>query len=160
MNNTNYLLTHDSYQKLVKDLADQESERIFCKHSLQHFIDVARICYIHCLEDQIPVDKDLVYVTALLHDLGRSLSRTDGKDHHLHSLEIARSFLQEMDFNSEQQAHILQAISQHSHTQEIATDPFVRAFQLADKEARLCFQCPAYDLCYWPEERKNQVLKY
>lgn len=160
MKNTNLLLRDRDFLALVDQLTAQEADRIFCKHSLEHFIDVARICYIHCLEDQIPVAKDLIYVTALLHDLGRCQSQADGKDHHLRSQEIAQTFLAKMDFSSQEQTLILQAIGQHRHNQGPAKDPFIRAFQLADKEARLCFRCPAYELCHWDEARKNQVLLY
>ncbi|MGI6684337.1 MAG: HD domain-containing protein [Bacillota bacterium] len=61
----------------------QEINREFCCHQMQHALDVARIYYILFLEkyqDGISSDlknmsvdqtKELIYATALLHDIGR-----------------------------------------------------------------------------------------
>ena len=38
-----------------------EQQRIFCRHGLEHLLDVARIAWILTMEDQLPLDKEIVY---------------------------------------------------------------------------------------------------
>ena len=66
------ILKHSLYQKILQSLEFYEKERKFCCHNLEHFCDVARIMYIFALEEQSELTKDLIYATALLHDIGRA----------------------------------------------------------------------------------------
>lgn len=72
------------FQECLAKTAEIEKEREFCKHDLQHFVDVARITYILILESgalwSFIKDNDLkgtreakevVYAAGILHDIGR-----------------------------------------------------------------------------------------
>lgn len=158
LDNTNRILFSDGYQGYLQDLHGYEKERIFCKHDLQHFIDVGRIFYIKILEEGLTYSKDLAYTTALLHDIGRVREHEDGVDHREASLAIAKELLPLTDFSQEEQDIALEAIAHHG--KESSQNPFVALFYQADKLSRLCFQCPAWDPCYWSLEKKNHHLKY
>lgn len=46
------LFEHPVYQDQFQKLQRAEQERIFCRHTLEHFLDVARLMYIYYLEDR------------------------------------------------------------------------------------------------------------
>lgn len=90
-------------------------------------MDVARICYIINLEENLNIDKDLIYVTALLHDLGRADEVDTGINHSLLSQEIAQEILKDLDFNDESKKRIISAIKHH-RTNEENDDRFIEIF--------------------------------
>ena len=72
---TRQLLQDQGYLALVKKLEEKEKQRLFCKHGLSHFLDVARIAWILTLEqtlqegmnvEHLAQQKDKIYLTALL----------------------------------------------------------------------------------------------
>ena len=65
------ILNHPLYQEQFKLLQDAEKDREFCRHTMEHFVDVARLMYIYTLEEKTNVSKELIYAAALLHDIGR-----------------------------------------------------------------------------------------
>ena len=158
MKNTNIILASEKYSRLLKELEELERDRVFCKHDLEHFLSVARIAYIMTLEDGLKIDKDLIYTTAILHDIGRVYQYKDGTDHDIASIEIARELLPLTDFTASDQEKILTCIAKHRKDGD--EDAFNKIFYKADKLSRLCFTCPAYDICYWPEEKKNHGITY
>lgn len=158
MENTNIIMFNEEYVKLLNDLEEFERERPFCKHDLAHFLDVARICYIMVLEEGLDISKDLIYTTALLHDIGRVIQYRDGTDHDKASAEIAEKLLPLTSFNKEEIEMILDCIRKHREKQE--STALNEIFYKADKLSRICFRCPAYDICYWSEEKKNHRITY
>ena len=42
---------HPFFQELVQNLQQAEKGRIFCRHTMEHFLDTARLMYIYNLED-------------------------------------------------------------------------------------------------------------
>lgn len=158
MKNTNIIFSSAEYQKYLSDLEALEKDRIFCKHNLEHFMDVARICYILVLEERIEVSKDMVYTTALLHDLGRVDEYKNGTDHHIASVDIAKKFLEMTSYTEEEGQMILQSIA--SHRDPSKENDFFKAFYKADKASRMCMTCPSRTLCKWPDEKKNLEIKY
>lgn len=158
MENTNIIMFNEEYVKLLNELEEFERERPFCKHDLAHFLDVARICYIMVLEEGLDISKDLIYTTALLHDIGRIVQYRDGTDHDKASAEIAEKLLPLTSFNEEEREMILDCIRKHREKQE--STPFNEIFYKADKLSRICFRCPAYDICYWSKEKKNHRITY
>ena len=158
MENTNIIMFNEEYVKLLNDLEEFERERPFCKHDLPHFLDVARICYIMVLEEGLDISKDLIYTTALLHDIGRVVQYRDGTDHDKASADIAEKLLPLTSFNEEEIEMILDCIRKHREKQ--TSTPFNAIFYKADKLSRICFRCPAYDICYWSEEKKNHRITY
>ena len=122
-------------------------------------MDVARICYIISLEENLNIDKDLIYVTALLHDLGRADEVDTGINHSILSQEIAQEILKDLDFDEKSKQRIISAIKHH-RTNEKNDDRFIEIFYKADKLSRMCFRCPARSICNWPEEKKNKTVIY
>lgn len=156
MENFQIISQSKEYKKLLEELKELEKDRIYCRHNIEHFLDVARIMYIYVLEDRLDYSKDLVYTTALLHDIGRVLQYKEGLDHDIASHNIAKDLLELTDFSKEDKELILDTILKH---REASEGEFQRLFYRADKESRLCFNCPARSTCKWPEERKNMVIK-
>ena len=58
----------------------------------------------------------------------------------------------------EEKEMILDCIRKHRKKQD--STPFNEIFYKADKLSRICFRCPAYDICYWSEEKKNHKITY
>ena len=71
MERVNRILRHPRYADCLKQVRDCETGRIFCRHQMEHFLDVARIAYILNLEEGRGLAKDMIYAAALLHDCGR-----------------------------------------------------------------------------------------
>lgn len=158
MKNTNLILKLDFIRELMDRLKKLEDDRIYCRHDLSHFLDVARICYILCLENRLEVNKDVIYTTAILHDLGRERQLTDGTPHDTASCELAKKVFAYTDFTREEENLILSAIEGHRSFSDESS--FAGLFYRADKLSRDCFNCKASSSCYWSEEKKNLLLNY
>lgn len=159
MKNTDIVLNHNLFNEKINKIEDDEKTRVFCKHDFSHLMNVARICYIINLEENLNIDKDLIYVTALLHDLGRADEVDTGINHSILSQEIAQEILKDLDFDDESKQRIISAIKHHRTNAE-NDDRFKEIFYKADKLSRMCFRCPARSICNWPEEKKNKTIIY
>lgn len=159
MKNTNIILKLDFIIQTLNNIKKLEDDRIYCRHNLTHFFDVARICYILCLENNVNIKKDIIYVTALLHDLGRQDQILNGTNHDIASYELAKKALEFTDFSDEEKELILSAISNHRRKTNDDLS-FNSIFYKADKLSRDCFNCNSYDSCNWSFEKKNNEVKY
>lgn len=159
MKNTDIVLNHKIFNEKINKIENDEKTRVFCKHDFSHLMDVARICYIINLEENLDIDKDLIYVTALLHDLGRADEVDTGINHSILSQEIAKEILKDLNFDDISKQRIINAIKNH-RTKEKNDDRFIEIFYKADKLSRMCFRCPARSICNWPEEKKNKTVIY
>lgn len=81
MNRVNQILFHPRYRQALEQTELWERDRKFCRHGISHFLDVARLAYIRCLEERLDVDKDVIYAAALLHDIGRYQQYERGTPH-------------------------------------------------------------------------------
>lgn len=154
MERVNQVWQNEKYQECLARLEEKEKERFFCKHNLAHFLDVARIAYIHCLEQRIEIPKDIIYVSALLHDIGRAME--DGQSNHdLLSWRLAQSILSVEFYSEKELEYIKEAIMGHRGGQ---VEGWAGVFYKADKESRICYQCKVSKECYWSEEKKNQGI--
>ena len=52
---------HPLYQQNLKDLTRLEADRVFCRHTPEHFLDVARLAYIFALERKLNCSRELIY---------------------------------------------------------------------------------------------------
>ena len=104
---------HPLYQQNLKDLTRLEADRVFCRHTPEHFLDVARLAYIFALERKLNCSRELIYCTALLHDIGRAEQYTTGTPHDEAGARIAETILSDLDFSSEEKESILSAIEEH-----------------------------------------------
>ena len=71
MDRVNRILHNPKYRECVEKNRKYEEERIFCRHDMSHFLDVARLSWIENLEKGLGIEKELIYAAALLHDCGR-----------------------------------------------------------------------------------------
>lgn len=156
MENVNIILNHPKYKGLLDELNDLEKDRKFCNHTLEHFLDVARIAYIIVLENKLNYSKEVIYTIALLHDIGRVLEYNNGVDHHIGSATIAEELLKYTSFNVEEKALIIRSIKEHRRENE---DELSKIIYKSDKLSRNCFNCKAYKECYWKEDKKNNDIK-
>jgi uncharacterized protein len=146
------VLSHPDFEVYLKLNEEQEVNREFCGHQLQHALDVARICYILCLEegqDSILLEKlgsgsisqarELIYAAALLHDIGRWKQYLNpGLDHAQEGAILAKPILQDAGFNQDEIKVGLAAIRAHRNSQ---AGGLGRLLYRADKLSRNCIKC-------------------
>ena len=165
---TQQLLENQEYLALVKRLEQQEKQRLFCRHGLSHFLDVARIAWIITLEqieqegmnvEHLAQYKDQIYLTALLHDLGRlaEYNHIRSHDHAQEGVNIAWKFLKRIGYPEHKAREIVNAIKEHSGNKKSNYD-LSNIIQMADNRSRNCFFCGAQEQCYWSEERRNKTI--
>lgn len=192
------LLQDTEYLEIVKKLEQAEAARIFCRHGLSHFLDVARIAWIMVLEQEmsrenpgepgnLEILKEKIYLTALLHDLGRLEELEQGTPHHEAGVWLAEKFLNRIDYPKEGQQDILSAILGHrgEGQQDILSDTLehreegkedilsgvleyqgeeklnydlIYIIKKADNRSRNCFFCEAQRECKWRQERRNKTV--
>lgn len=158
MDRVNQIWNHPLYQNELNKLQLLEVDREFCRHTPEHFLDVARLAYIRALEENAPVSKELIYCTALLHDIGRARQYEDGTPHDEAGAAIAGQILNELGFSMEEVEVIVSAIRGH----RAQTDQTVlgKLLYTADKSSRNCFFCKAESECYWSPAKKNMTIQY
>lgn len=155
---------HRRYQEQLERIELLERERVYCRHGLQHFLDVARIMWIGVLEEGLAAElpRDVVYAAALLHDIGRAAQYEMGEPHDVAGVRIAREIMGTVDggcaFSREEQHLIADAIGAHRDGTDAVT-PLARALHRADKLSRPCFACSARAECNWPEEKRNIAIR-
>ena len=91
MKRVNKILENSTYQEYIRKNKAAEVDRIFCCHNMEHFLDVARIAQIINLEEKLELSKELIYATALLHDIGRHVQYEDGTPHEVASAKLAEN---------------------------------------------------------------------
>ena len=69
MERVNKIWRHPVWKQHMEHLAEYEKNRIFCRHGIDHLMDVARIAYIENLEKNCGISKEIIYGAALLHDI-------------------------------------------------------------------------------------------
>lgn len=161
MERVHQIQTHPLFQKLGEELQNAEKDRVFCRHNMAHFLDVARLMYIYNLEEQARLRKDVIYAAALLHDLGRCREKTDGTPHHIAGAQIAEVILKDCGFTVDEIHTIQTAILGHRDPDSADSGHRLTAYLYrADKGSRNCFACPARAACNWPEEKMNLRIAY
>lgn len=160
MERVNRILENKKYKEYLQKNKAAEEDRIFCCHAMEHFLDVARIAYILNLEEALQIAKELIYATALLHDIGRHVQYEDRTPHERASAELAEDILQECGFEAGEQKEILRAIRKHRDAKIATERSLAGIIYRADKLSRACFACSAEKLCDWKAEKKNIKLCY
>ena len=158
MNRLNQIWNHPLYQKELGKLQILEKDREFCSHTPDHFLDVARIAYIQALEANDPITKEMIYCTALLHDIGRARQYEDGTPHDEAGALIADEILRDLEFSDGEIAAIVSAIRGHRTLSDQSI--LGKLIYTADKKSRHCFSCKAETECYWPPQKKNMTIQY
>lgn len=158
MKRVQYILSHPSYQEYLKKIREEEQERIFCRHDLSHFQDVARLAYIFKLERGYEVSKELIYAAALLHDIGKWQQYRKGIPHETASSRLAEEVLLDAGFLEPERRQIRQAILHHRRGD--GTEELDILLYDADKMSRNCYACPVKETCNWTEDQKNQKVMW
>ena len=153
MDRVNELMRHPVFSEHLTRLDTLEQTRCFCRHGLPHLLDVARMMWIAALERQLPLSREVVYATALLHDLGRVEQIEAGIPHHQASAQLAARILPDAGFGEVEIAQIQAAIA--SHRSDGGENNLEQLLYWADKKSRACWMCPAKGECNWPDEKKN-----
>lgn len=151
---------HSLFQEQFVLLQNSEKDRVFCRHTMEHFLDVARLMYIYNLENKSGLPKDLIYAAALLHDIGRYEQTSLGTPHHLSGARLAGIILPDCGFSPDETSRIQDAIKSHRAYDACENDPLAVYLYRADKQSRNCFCCPAEPECNWSEEKKNKDILY
>lgn len=157
MNRIENILNDRLYIKCLSDIEDCEATREFCKHNLDHFINMARISYIKVLEEGLKYSKAVIYAIGLLHDIGRAKEYREGIPHHIASVELAKEILKDKGFTDEEVEVILKGIYDHRKGSKTNLGRIVYE---SDKLSRECYSCKAQKNCKWSIEKKNLIIKY
>lgn len=186
MERVHRLLADEEYRQSIKKLEKLEQNRIFCHHGIEHLLTVARIAWIENLEEKLGLEKEEIYLAALLHDLGRVDEYERGIPHHEAGKKRAEYFLRKLEMPKTRQKEILRAIGEHRRSSRNRTSDGDRAsvnraadgdrtsvnrtadpggklavlLAEADKSSRNCSYCQAYEACKWSEDEKNRLLRY
>lgn len=158
---------HPLFQECLAKNRAAEETRIFCKHDMTHFLDVARLAYIFTMERGYGIAKEEIYAAALLHDIGKWRQHTEKVPHELVSAELAEVILRDTGFTEGEQKRILGAILEHRGKKTVCRneeaeieeggrgEPLAEVLYDADKISRACYACPAGKECNWSGEKKN-----
>ncbi len=160
MKRVNEIINNHQYRKHLQQIEEAEANRCFCLHNMGHFLDVARIAMVMNLEEQLNIDKELIYATGLLHDIGRHMQYADGTPHDIASADIAPSILQECNFQKEEIKLIIDAISSHRNPLIMEEKTLRGIIYKADKASRACFACDMELQCNWEQKNKNINVMY
>ncbi|MBR1673502.1 MAG: HD domain-containing protein [Eubacterium sp.] len=154
------IIADEEFRRISSMIKEKEFDRIFCKHSLGHSLSVARIAWIINLEEGLSLDKEMIYATALLHDMGRYSSyEEEGMSHHEAGAFVAEPILKRAGFTQEEIDIMCSAIKKHKNKSGVKGN-LEDILYRADKLSRNCFMCDAKEECYWSETKKNKGIKY
>ena len=163
------IINNKEYRRLLMEVEDLEENREYCRHGLEHLLDVARISYIMILEDGAEISKDIIYAASLFHDIGRGKAYQSGGNHDKVSADIAKKLLPDYGYNNDEVNQICDAIV--SHSGRVNIEEFKKKRQdkiklsiadylkVSDQLSRNCFSCKVSDNCKWNEEEKNTNIK-
>lgn len=158
MQKVNQLLNDPCFLEYMEKNRKAETDRIFCRHDLTHALDVARIAYILNMEENLLLDKEIIYAAALLHDIGRWLEYENGADHAEASATLAEDLLDKYGFAPRDKAEIITAIG--SHRKSVHTALLSDVLYKADKLSRNCVSCGAINKCKKFANNQKPKLKY
>lgn len=159
MERVNQIIKNERYQECLEEIRQCEKDRIFCRHDMGHFLDVARLAQLINLEEHMGVTKERIYAAALLHDIGRHLQYRQGISHEIASGQIAPDIMRSCGFSEEEMSEITEAIISHRDVKVKERKDLVGLIYRADKLSRSCFGCASESLCDWKKEKKNLKLK-
>lgn len=160
MERVNRILKQPIWKQSLQKNKIAEKERIFCKHNIEHFLDVGRIAYIKSLEQNLNIKKDVIYAAALLHDIGKFLQYLDGTPHEIASSDLAKDILKECGYLEGECDTIVKAILEHRKKPTHFSSELSRILYESDKISRNCMFCPANAQCNWADDKKNQEIIY
>ena len=159
MSRIDAIINHHLFISCMEKNLQKEKNREYCKHGLQHCLDVARIAYILNLESKLGLEKEIIYSAALLHDITRWKQYEDAEPHNESVIIPGKKILYDCGFNDMETNFISEAICNHREPQS-EKDSLSCILYYADKKSRMCFVCLAKEKCYWSNNKKNHCLFY
>jgi putative nucleotidyltransferase with HDIG domain len=153
-----HILTHPDYLEYLGRNKRHEKKRKFCKHNIAHALDVARIGYILTLKEGLPVDRELLYAAALLHDIGRWKQYEDGTPHNASGAELCAAILAAAGFSDGEIDAIREAVLLHRDEKTRERKDLAGVLFRADKLSRNCLFCKANSECDWAHKNKTVEL--
>lgn len=160
MDRINNIINNIKYKIYVERNNKREEEREFCKHNIEHFLDVARIAYIISIEEKICVNKEVIYAVALLHDIGKWQEYEENISHNISSSRLSEEILKESSFDKVEIATIKEAIYNHRDAKVERERNLSGIIYRADKISRNCFNCHSKKECNWADKKKNMKIIY
>ena len=160
MKRANLIYHHPVFQEKFRALQEAEKDRMFCRHTLEHFIDVARLMYIYSLEHDLSASKELIYAMALMHDIGRIDQIEMGIPHERAGAVLCDVILPDCGFTEEETEMIKASILHHRKAAQDVGNPFYEMLYWADKKSRNCFACTMREVCNWNEGKMNLKIDY
>ena len=173
MDRLNQLMKHPLYVECLEKIKKHEAERIFCKHNMEHFLDVCRIAenlwLKYCLERHLLAQdnseeiyseqmREYIYATGILHDIGRWQEYENGIRHEIASADLACCILAECGYHDQEIEEIRCAILNHRNRAIKDENSLSGWIYQADKKSRACFACEAEKKCDWSSSKKNMKL--
>ena len=152
------IVEHELFREYGDRIKELEKDRIYCRHGVEHLIDVARIGYIMNLEQGMAYSKDVIYAMALLHDIGKPEQYEEKIPHEITGAAKAELILRDCGYNEEEISEIRKAIDDHRRGPKESGWKLSEILYDADKKSRMCLFCPAKDSCNWTEDRKNKRI--
>lgn len=128
-------------KRLVYEMLDPTPDRGDMLYRYEHSIRVAENARLIAQEEEIP--EEPLVLACLLHDIGYRESETLGGFgiHTFVGADIARSYLESIDYNREYREEMITAIARHNLTEEIPEDMTV--FQMSVRD---CDDIDRYDI--------------
>ena len=154
------ILNNDRYIEQITEIEKLEKGRPFCKHGLEHCLNVARIMMILNYEERLMISKESIYTVALLHDIGRGMQYLEGIPHEEAGEKIAGEILRDAGYTLPEIEDITRAIGHHRNSLIQEEHSLSGILYRADKLSRTCFACQAESECDWDSNKKNMRLKY
>lgn len=153
------ILKHPKFIEYLKLNKTEEVNRKFCHHDLQHALDVGRVAYIIALENKYDLSKDIIYSTALLHDIAKWKQYREKLDHAAEGAMLAGQILDDINMNEQDSEIILDAIRNH-RVKGKGTSPLSLVLYSGDKSCRPCIGCSMVKDCDWFTDGKKPELIY
>lgn len=160
MNRVDKILNHVLFKEHLEKNQAAEKDRRFCRHNMAHFLDVARIAVILNGDEELGIDREIIYSAALLHDLGRHIQYENSTPHEITGSKIAVDILKECGFREEEIKIISQAILTHRRPEAALEKNLNGLLFRADKLSRPCYTCEMEGECNWKDGKKNRKLLY
>ena len=153
------ILKHPKFQRYLEQNSEEEVHRKLCHHDLQHALDVARVAYIISMEKGLNVNKEIIYVTALLHDIAKWKQYQEKVDHASEGANLAEEILRDIGVEKLEAESILEAI--RSHRLKVKQSSVLSELLYdGDKACRLCINCKGIKECNRFQKGEQPVLKY
>lgn len=176
----NGIINNEEYQDWIVANNQAEYGSEYCRHGLEHALDVARISYELWLDNQgNPLAKDIVYAAGLLHDIGfwskfENIDEHDDCDcgcheHHNHEHEknaepetpfqVGASLAEDILFDAGYHPAVIAEITKAIINMETdAKEGLSVVLRKANELSRPCFVCPMKNKC--DKNNKNLRLVY